>query len=727
MSLFAELKRRNVFRVGVAYLVVAWLLIQVADVMIDNIGAPDWLFQAILMVLAIGFPVVLIFAWAFELTPDGIRKGREVDPTRSIAGQTGRKLDRAIIVVLVIALGYFIWERQARGPDESQTTKSTETEEALDKSIAVLPFVNMSADADNEYFSDGLSEELLNLLAKVDGLKVAARTSTFKFKNSEADIADIGQKLNVATVLEGSVRKAGDQVRITAQLIKVDDGFHLWSETYDRSLDNIFVVQDEIATAIVEALKLPLLGQGAVPLETHAAANFEAYDLYLLGRHHLRNLNEASLERALEYFTQATANDPQFAPAWSGIADAYLLLADYGTMETATAFVLATKAQDKALALDPKLPEALTARGNLMGYQSRDSEARAAYEQALRVNPNYVQALSGLSAYLFELDPERAMELTRRSLELDPLDEEARLRLAGATAAAGDRDAAEAMIREIVLEAPENPNPYEWWGQLLRRQGLPHLAIPKFRMAHQLRPGDTFPAWMIANQYAWLEDLESAREWAEIANQRGPKARWSVFAQRLVESYEGHWETLRAALEQEIDTSPVRQPGALEWLGYTQEMLGRAELAEGLYREAISIRGKFEDGLFSEDYADTLASLINLLPAGEERERLTAELRAFSQRYSEVQPQNPLPYLYQAYLATFDNDRDAAMAALANAIDKGLMSRISRERNPILQRWKNDPLFREQMLRMKQDAAEMRAQLEASDAERQLPVKRGNA
>ncbi|NNE04399.1 MAG: adenylyl cyclase, partial [Xanthomonadales bacterium] len=339
MSFIKELKRRNVFKVGIAYAVVAWLILQVADVMIDNIGAPDWLFRAIVLVLALGFPLVLVFAWAFELTPEGIKREKDVDRSQSIAPQTGQKLNYAIMAVMALALGYFIWDKFSASAPEPVASASDE--QVIDKSIAVLPFVNMSADENNEYFSDGLSEELLNLLAKVDGLKVAARTSSFKFKNSDDDIADIGQKLNVATILEGSVRKHGNQARITAQLIKVDDGFHLWSETYDRNLDNIFQVQDEIARAIVDALKLPLLGQDEQAVAASSASSFEAYDLYLLGRHHYRQVNEQGFKKAVEYFTRATDVDPDYAPAWSGLADAYLGLSDYGDLALSESYALA--------------------------------------------------------------------------------------------------------------------------------------------------------------------------------------------------------------------------------------------------------------------------------------------------------------------------------------------------------------------------------------------------
>src|SRR3990170_1555732 len=261
MSLFEELKRRNVFRVGIAYVITAWLVAQIADLVLDNIESPAWVMQTLMLVLALGFPFALLFAWAFELTPEGIRKEKDVDRSQSITHETGRKLDYAIIAFLMLALGYFAWDKFAPGGESAPATTVTEEEPPdTGKSIAVLPFVNMSDDAGNEYFSDGISEEILNALAKVPELQVAGRTSSFAFKGLNQDLRQIGSALNVSHILEGSVRKAGKRVRITAQLIKAADGYHVWSDTYDRELDDVFAIQDEISAAILQQLKAKLVG-----------------------------------------------------------------------------------------------------------------------------------------------------------------------------------------------------------------------------------------------------------------------------------------------------------------------------------------------------------------------------------------------------------------------------------------------------------------------------------
>jgi TolB-like protein len=266
VSLFRELKRRNIFKVAAAYIIVGWLLLQVSDVLVPALYLPDWFHSGIAFLLILGFPVAMIFAWAFELTPEGLKRDHEVDRSQSITQQTSRKLDFIIIGLLIAALGYFAWDKFVLAPERKTelveaTTAVVEQTAEIDKSIAVLPFVNMSSDTEQEYFSDGLTEEVLNLLAKIPNLRVIARTSSFAYKGKDVKIAEVANELHVGHVLEGSVRKAGNQLRITAQLIRASDSSHLWSETYDRTLENIFAIQDEIAAAVVSQLKLELLGE----------------------------------------------------------------------------------------------------------------------------------------------------------------------------------------------------------------------------------------------------------------------------------------------------------------------------------------------------------------------------------------------------------------------------------------------------------------------------------
>jgi TolB-like protein len=310
MSFYHELKRRNVFRVGAAYIVAAWLLIQVAETIFPLFGFGDAPARITVILLAIGFPLFLLFSWVFELTPEGLKKEKDIDRTVSVTRKTGKQLDRVIILLLALGLGYFAFDKFVLDPardavlveETAQQTRSDVLVESYgDKSIAVLPFVNMSDDARNEYFSDGISEELLNLLAQIPELRVISRSSSFSFKGKDIAIPEVAKQLNVAHVLEGSVRKAGNRVRITAQLIDGRSDTHLWSDTYDRELDDIFAVQDEIAAAISVALKIKLklvAGEMMQP-EAIKTANTDAYVAYLQGRELIRGRGWVNMEGAI--------------------------------------------------------------------------------------------------------------------------------------------------------------------------------------------------------------------------------------------------------------------------------------------------------------------------------------------------------------------------------------------------------------------------------------------
>jgi TolB-like protein/Flp pilus assembly protein TadD len=723
MSLFNELKRRNVFRVGVAYLIGAWLLAQIADLLIDNIGAPDWVMKTLFVALALGFFLSLFFAWAFEMTPEGVKRESEVDRSQSITNVTGRKLDRSIIVILLLALGYFAWDKFST--DTQPVVSPVVEQEAIGKSIAVLPFVNMSADENNEYFSDGLSEELLNLLAKVDGLKVAARTSSFKFRNSEADISEIGEKLNVATVLEGSVRKSGNQVRITAQLIKVNDGFHLWSETYDRNLDNIFEVQDEIASAIVDALKLPLLGQNEAPIASKQTANFEAYDLYLLGRFHQRKYNAAGFEQAAEYYNRAVAVDPGYAPAWAGLADAYMLLSDYGTLPFAEATSLAEKAVERALSLDSNLPEALNAKATLLSYQGQFSKATEVLEQALTIDPNNENTLLSLAQRINEIDPARGLALAQKAWNLDPLAEETRSSLIENTGRTGDRAGAEALIRTMLMDDPENPGLYEAWSNLYAVQGLIDQAIQMMEMTHRLRPGDVYPAWRIVFYYLLLDDLESAGTWLAMARDRGPDSRHTINAEIGISAYKKEWETAANQRANQIKDGDSTS-NTHYFYGLTLMRLNRQTEAEQQFRRALSLANPESIELITDNEAKATAQLINILPPGPERDSHLSRFDTFMQRVTATRVFDWDVHVMAAYQATFRNDRDAALAELRTAFEKGLRGRWYIEVDPVLQQWTNDPQFIELMLEMKQEATRMRGLLEAAKQAGTMPVYKGN-
>ena len=321
MGLISELRRRNVLRMVVLYAVAAWLIMQVAEVIIGLANLPEWIGPTILGLLAVGFPIALIFSWFYELTPEGISLEKDVAAAESIMHVTSRRMDFIVISLLCAAVILFTYDKWWIGPPPEQ-------------SIAVLPFVNMSNDPDNEYFSDGISEELLNVLAKIEDFRVTGRTSSFSFKGKDTDIQTIGEKLHVQTILEGSVRKAGDQVRITAQLVNVEDGYRLWSETYDRNLNNIFEVQDEIAIAVVSALRLELPTRPA-PSGRTGGVDPTAYRHYLQGRFLAHGSTAEEIDLGLAHLRETSRLDPSFAPAYAAIADAMIVKAFFSTSPSA--------------------------------------------------------------------------------------------------------------------------------------------------------------------------------------------------------------------------------------------------------------------------------------------------------------------------------------------------------------------------------------------------------
>ena len=417
LSFFAELKRRNVFRVAIAYVVVAWVVAQVTELALDSFGTPEWVMKTVLLLLVMGFPMAVFFAWAFELTPDGIKKEKDIDRSESITHNTGRKLDYIIIGVLVLAIGILLADRF---PGED----AVEAPAANEKSIAVLPFVNISSDKEQEYFSDGITEEILNSLAAVKELKVAGRSSSFAFKGKNDDLRKIGNLLGVDHILEGSVRKSGTTVRITAQLIQVEDGFHLWSETYERELTDIFAIQDEISAEILKQLKARLLDEEQ-PLVVVQRTDPEVYDLYLLAKQRLYNRTLPTIENAAELLDQAIAIDPKYAPAYAQRAIATLLLAEssFGSIPDDEAQEQAKGFIETALEIDPQQAEAWAALG--LYHKDRPSEKEQAIDalvKALSINPNLMNASHWLQLALSESgDLRGSMQILEQMMQKDPL------------------------------------------------------------------------------------------------------------------------------------------------------------------------------------------------------------------------------------------------------------------------------------------------------------------
>ncbi len=400
MNFISELKRRNVIRMAGLYLVGAWLITQVAATVLPLFGSPDWIARSIVVLLMIGFIPALVIAWIFELTPEGLKRDAEVTPEQSIAPQTARKMERSILVLFAIALAFFGFDKFYLAPKreaamvsvatQAITEKAAQQEKSEnEKSIAVLAFDNMSADKNNEYFSDGVAEEILNSLSKVKDLRVAGRTSSFSFKGKNQDLRVIGKTLGVAHVLEGSVRKQGDKLRITAQLIRVSDGFHLWSETFDGSDADIFALQENIARRITSELKVALNAGQQDRLVNAGTKNPEAYQLYLQASSIFNRRDRTRFRDAIATLQQAVQLDPTFARAFARLASMYVVLASYTDADPKQAHEQTIRYADDALKLDANSAEAWAARGaSLRKFRDKQVQGRDAFEEAMRIDPN---------------------------------------------------------------------------------------------------------------------------------------------------------------------------------------------------------------------------------------------------------------------------------------------------------------------------------------------------
>lgn len=497
MSYFEELKRRNVIRVAVAYLAATWLLTEIASTVFPLFGVPDWGTRFVVIILALGFVPTLIFSWAYELTPEGLKKEKNVVREESITELTARRLDSITIAVVVLALAVFaadrLWldSKMAEPSVLIQSTTPAQTgqgdttlSEYQPNSIAVLPFVNMSADADNEYFSDGISEELLNLLSSLPDLRVTARTSSFSFKHKDITIADIAHELKVAHVLEGSVRKTGNQVRVTVQLIETESETHLWSETYDRTLEDIFAIQDEIAGEVVNSLKETLLGQKSLKenlLGQEAPktrkTDPEAYVLYLQCRY----LSTGTLEELLKaehYCRQSLEIDPSYAPSWASLATVYTNLAINGYMSFQEGYGKKLEYTRRALELDPNLAYAYGALGWYSMMYERDLPAAAAlYRTALKLAPNDARILGGAAVFAETMgDFDRAIELSDRAIAVDPLNYVTYSNVAIVHCWSGQFERANARF-EKAIELKPNKGGNPWRAKCYLQQGQPDKAL----------------------------------------------------------------------------------------------------------------------------------------------------------------------------------------------------------------------------------------------------------
>lgn len=527
MSFFEELKRRKVIRVGIAYLVGSWLIVQVAELVAESFGAPAWFMQMLLVLVALGLPVALLLSWAFDLTPQGLVRDRDVTPSDSAS--SSRLLSGVTIALLVVALGYFVWESRwsDRAPGAVADTSAQQglpAEEELGDSIAVLPFENFSGNKEDEYFADGLTDTLLHKLAQIEQLRVIARNSTFQFKGQNRDIREIGKILDVDIVLEGSVQRAGNQVRIIAQLIRASDGAHLWSQSFDDSMDNIFELQDNIAAAIADQLHIDLTAEQRRKMLRDGTSNPAAYDLLIRGINEEHDFDDmADVDDAtwppVVLIKQALELDPEYAQAWSALSDKYNFLAfSTHSQEKYPYYVEQSElAASKAIELAPEIPDGYVSMGWVAHRKRERLEAQQHFRRALEIDPNSFGALSGLALQVVSTNPEEALELLDRGLRVQPTSSIIHRQKHFALSALGRYDEAIEELRTGIGKDSDAGLLYNDLADLLilRKGQVAEAAVAITRFV-RLSPHAYQGQAAMLEAWSWTGGSDEAREWSEL-------------------------------------------------------------------------------------------------------------------------------------------------------------------------------------------------------------------
>jgi TolB-like protein/Tfp pilus assembly protein PilF len=721
VSLLAELKRRNVFRVAATYGIVAWLLVEVASVVLPTFDAPDWVMKTLTFLVILGFPPALILAWAFELTPEGIKLETTVDRSKSITQQTGRKLDFTIIALLAVALVSVVVDHYVLEANSEQATVAAELISAAEpiergKSIAVLPFVNMSADADQEYFADGISEELLNTLAHFEDLRVVGRTSSFSFKHSDADLKEMGEALNADVILEGSVRKAGDRVRITAQLNDARNGFHIWSEIYDRDLVDIFAIQTEIATAITDELRVRLSSAEQERLIAPPTENLEAYQAYLLGKQRAAKWNNATLAESVDYFQQAIELDPSFALAYVGLADSYLWQAAISDLPRGEMVAKAEAAIDKAIALDDPLGEAYAQLAGVKHDRNDFEGAEAAYRRALELNPNDAQTYT-LYGYLLRDEGrfEEALELHLKGFELDPLSASTIVNIGLDLSCLGRFEEALAQYKKAVEIDPDyvgasNVSDHYWYvsGQL-------DHAVVGYAKDLSLDPESPIFSASLGVLFLDLGDPRRAESLINQSIELGPERFWPNFAMQLLGAYQGDGATTWDYGRKAVELWPYR--GKFDWPQLT--LLRDHAFRAGRYLEARALYETRNPELLNSgvqkvnnwNYRSAIDLALVLSRAGEQAQADLLLNRAFE--YIQTIPRlGPEGYgIADVQIYALQGNEQKALSAIRQAIDDGWRALwwYFLEHDPNLASLHDEPEYQAMVAEIESDMAEQLA------------------
>jgi len=669
MSIIAELKRRNVFRVGAAYAIVAWLLIEVAHTAFPTLQLPDWTVTLVTVLLIMGFPVALVIAWAFELTPEGLKPAKDVDPAESIRHLTGRKFDFVIIGLLAMALIFVVVDNYVLEAEPEQASVARE------KSIAVLPFANISPDPEDAYFADGMHDEVLAQLSKIRDLKVISRTSVMRYRGEDRPTSPkIAAELGVANILEGSVRLAGNRVRITTQLIEAESDAHLWTETYDRELTaaNIFAIQSEIAKTVAEALRAALSPEEQDRLASIPTENLAAYEAYLLGRQRLVRYTAASLVEAVDYFEQAIELDPGFALAYVGLADSYANQVYWGNLAREEGLAKAQAAADKALALDDQLGEAYNSLAAIKGERGDLEGAEAMYRRALELNSNYTTAYNWYGELLRDYlgRYEEALALQRKAAELDPLSAPIISEVGAALHSLGQFDEALARYQRALEVDPGYAQAYTAIGRHYGFvSGRLDEAVVWYAKGISLDPGNpVYSAWL-----GWffleLGDFDRAESWIERSLKLGPESLWPNFFMHALYLYRGDEAAALGYARRVLALYPRFVPFTLR----------DHELRAGRYAEARALYEKSHPELLNEGDPtvdgsnwEAAIDLAPVLSKTGEQEHADLLLNRSFQHIQTLPRQGRFGYwIADVRIYALRGDKQKALSALRQAIDEG--------------------------------------------------------
>lgn len=563
-NFFAELKRRNVYKVAVAYAVVGWLVMQVAATVVPALHLPDVVTSAVVVVTLLGFPIALVIAWAFEMTPQGIKRTEDISPNETIPQWSRRKFVAFITVVALIAVGFFVFRLGQPHPASSSspaTMAPTAAAAIPDKSIAVLPFDNLSDEKANAYFAEGIQDEILTRLAKIADLKVISRTSTQHFKSSPDDLTQIARQLGVAHILEGSVQKANDQVRVNVQLINAATGAHLWADSYDRNLVDIFAVESEIARMVAETLQAKLTGSAEHVLASRPTDDPEAHQLYLKGRYFWNQRTEAGMKEAIRYFQQAIDKDPAYALAYAGLADGYALMPVYGRNSPKEDIHRSLAAARHALELDDTLAEAHTSLANALVDDLQFSAADREFAQAIALNPSYATAHQWFSESLQAQGRfEEGFAEIKKAYDLDPLSLIINCVLGSSLSLVGHHDEALLQLHRTLEMDPNFSIAQFMLGQVLEDKGKLQDAAAAYEIAKDALPSPVRLAMVACLDVRLGKTAEAKKILADLTS-RAQQGYVASYPLALIEAALGDRESALRLLEQACDERSIQLGG----------------------------------------------------------------------------------------------------------------------------------------------------------------------